>query len=80
MKQPWFFATSCLSYILTVQVEMELLAVEDGWVRMDMLSADKLSHVQREVLAALERVHALRLPNRGSVVLADCRPCNVMVK
>lgn len=59
---------------------MELLAQEDGWVRLDMLSAEELSRAQPAVLAALDRVHALCLPNGGSVVLADCRPCNVMVK
>ena len=80
VKQPWPFAIACLPYIWTIQVEMELLGREDGWVRLDMLSAEELSHVQPDVLAALEHVHALRLPNGGSVVLADCRPCNVMVK
>lgn len=69
-----------MPYICTVQVEMELLAEEDGWTRVDMLSADELSRVQPAVLAALDRVHALLLPNGGSVVLADCRTCNVMVK
>lgn len=67
---------------------MELLAKEDGWVCLDMLSRhaadsmswEQLSRVQPAVLAALERVHALRLTNGGSPVLADCRPCNVMVK
>jgi hypothetical protein len=45
-----------------------------------MLSAEELSRVQPAVLAALDRVHALRLTNGGSAVLADCRPCNIMVK
>lgn len=59
---------------------MELLDEKDGWVRLDMLPAEELSLVQNAVLAALDRVHALRLPNGGSVVLADCRPCNVLVR
>ena len=59
---------------------MELLDEKDGWVRLDMLPAEELSLVQTAVLAALDRVHALRLPNGGSVVLADCRPCNVLVR
>ncbi len=59
---------------------MELLAKEDGWVRLHMLSSEDLSRVTPAVLAALDRVHALRLPKGGSVVLADCRPCNVLVK
>ena len=59
---------------------MELLDMEDGWARLDMLSEEELSRVQPAVLAALERVHALRLTNGGSAVLADCRSCNVMVK
>ena len=59
---------------------MELLAKEDKWTRVDELSAEDLSRVQPAVLAALECVHALRLPDGGSPVLADCRPCNVMVK
>ena len=54
--------------------------MENGWARLDMLAAEELSRVQPAVLAALERVHALRLTNGGSAVLADCRPCNVMVK
>ncbi|KAK9919159.1 hypothetical protein WJX75_009796 [Coccomyxa subellipsoidea] len=54
--------------------------MQDGWTRVDMLSAEELSLVQPAVLAALDRVHALLLPNGGSVVLADCRTCNVMVK
>ena len=56
----------------TVQVEMELLAKEDGWTRLDQLFVEELSHVQPAVLAALECVHALRLPDGGSPVLADC--------
>lgn len=59
---------------------MELLDMEDGWARLDMLSEEELPRVQPAVLAALERVHALRLTNGGSAVLADCRSCNVMVK
>ena len=59
---------------------MELLAKEDGWACLDKLSWEQLSRAQPAVLAALERVHALRLTNGGSPVLADCRPCNVMVK
>lgn len=59
---------------------MELLAEEDGWTLLQSLSAEDLSVVEPVVLDALDRVHALCLPAGGFPVLADCRPCNVMVK
>ncbi len=59
---------------------MELLAEEDGWTLLQSLSAEDLSMVEPAVLDALDRVHALCLPGGGLPVLADCRPCNVMVK
>ncbi len=59
---------------------MELLAEEDGWIVLSSLSPEDLSLVVSAVLDALAKVHALSLPGGGSPVLADCRPCNVMVK
>ena len=59
---------------------MELLAEEDGWMVLSSLSTEDLDVVAPAVWDALAKVHALSLPGGGSPVLADCRPCNVMVK
>ena len=59
---------------------MELLAQEDGWMVLSSLSPEDLSLVTPSVMHALAKVHALSLPGGGSPVLADCRPCNVMVR
>ncbi len=57
---------------------MELLAEEDGWMVLSSLSQEDL--VAPAIWDALAKVHALSLPGGGAPVLADCRPCNVMVK
>jgi hypothetical protein len=59
---------------------MELLAEEDGWMVLSSLSQEDLDLLAPAVWDALAKVHALSLPGGGSPVLADCRPCNVMVK
>jgi len=59
---------------------MELLAEEDGWMVLSSLSQEDLYLLAPAVWDALAKVHALSLPGGGSPVLADCRPCNVMVK
>ena len=59
---------------------MELLAEEDGWKVLSSLSQQDLTLIVPAVWDALAKVHALSLPGGGSPVLADCRPCNVMVK
>ena len=59
---------------------MELLAEEDGWMVLSSLSQEDLHLVAPAVWDALAKVHALSLPGGGAPVLADCRPCNVMVK
>ena len=59
---------------------MELLAQEDGWMVLSSLSSEDLSLVASSVMDALAKVHALSLPGGGSPALADCRPCNVMVR
>lgn len=59
---------------------MELLAEEDAWMVLSSLSKEDLDLVAPAVWDALAKVHALSLPGGGSPVLADCRPCNVMVK
>ena len=59
---------------------MELLAAEDGRRVLSSLSPEDLSLVAPAVMDALAKVHALSLPDGGSPVLADCRPCNVMVR
>ena len=59
---------------------MELLAEEDGWKVLSSLSQQELEQIQPAVWDALAKVHALSLPGGGSPVLADCRPCNIMVK
>ena len=64
----------------SVQVEMELLAEEDGWMVLSSLSQEDLVLVAPAIWDALAKVHALSLPGGGAPVLADCRPCNVMVK
>ncbi|KAL0049923.1 hypothetical protein WJX82_000834 [Trebouxia sp. C0006] len=63
-----------------MQVEMELLAEEDGWMVLSSLSQEDLVLVAPAIWDALAKVHALSLPGGGAPVLADCRPCNVMVK
>lgn len=63
-----------------MQVEMELLAEEDGWMVLSSLSQEDLVLVAPAIWGALAKVHALSLPSGGAPVLADCRPCNVMVK
>ncbi len=59
---------------------MELLPGEDGWTVLSSLSTEDMSLVASAVWDALAKVHVLCLPGGGSPVLADCRPCNVMVK
>ena len=59
---------------------MELLAEEDGWKVLSSLSQQDLLLVAPAVWDALAKVHRMSLPSGGSPVLADCRPCNVMVK
>ena len=59
---------------------MELLAEEDGWKVLSSLPQQDLLLVAPAVCDALAKVHTLSLPSGGSPVLADCRPCNVMVK
>ncbi len=59
---------------------MELLAEEDGWMVLSSLSQEDLDLVAPAVWDALAKVHALSLPGGGLPVLADCRPCNVMVR
>ena len=59
---------------------MELLAHEDGWMLLSSLSEADAQLVAPTVWEALAKVHKLSLPDGGVPVLADCRPCNVMVK
>ena len=59
---------------------MELLAHEDGWMLLSSLSEEDARPVAPAVWEALAKVHKLSLPGGGVPVLADCRPCNIMVK
>ena len=59
---------------------MELLAREDGWMLLSSLFEEDARPVAPAVWQALGKVHRLSLPGGGSPVLADCRPCNVLIK
>lgn len=66
---------------MVLQVEMELLHPAD-WKCLDDFSIDELAdeRLQTTVSDALKQVHCLPLPGDDKIVLADCRPCNIMLR